>query len=246
MVNGGTVARVEVDEVTYWHVELDSHDVILAENLACESYLEMGNRAFFADADVVALDASPDAVPRTHADYCRPFHLDGPVVASVRDRLAARAAALGWRLETDRFAGLHLEVDGVRVEPRTRDLSALFVMPAEASDVWLVSDTSVPAEIGTADDRRPLGVCVGRLVVDDGFGTPHEVLPDDPRLGAGFHEVEPGPMRWTAGRVPLPASLWETCDGSYNLRVDLAMPGLPRWAAPAEKNVWQSLVSLVS
>ena len=45
LVNGTTITQVEVDEVTYWHVELDSHDVILAEGPPAESYLEMGNRA---------------------------------------------------------------------------------------------------------------------------------------------------------------------------------------------------------
>jgi hypothetical protein len=47
LVNGSSIAQVAVDAVTYWHVELESHDVLLANNLPAESFLDMGNRAFF-------------------------------------------------------------------------------------------------------------------------------------------------------------------------------------------------------
>ena len=46
-VNGATIAQVEVNEVAYWHVELQSHDLLLAEGLPCESYMDCGNRGFF-------------------------------------------------------------------------------------------------------------------------------------------------------------------------------------------------------
>jgi hypothetical protein len=37
--------------VTYYHVELAAHDVILAEGLLCESYLDTGNRAAFVNGE---------------------------------------------------------------------------------------------------------------------------------------------------------------------------------------------------
>ena len=95
LVNGTTIVQEDVDSVTYWHVELEGHDILLAENLPCESYLEMGNRSFFAESKVVTVDASPDAQVVTHADFCRPFHADGDLVEVVRERLAARAQQLG-------------------------------------------------------------------------------------------------------------------------------------------------------
>ncbi len=91
LINGTTIAQIEVERVTYWHVELDAHEIVLAENLPAESYLEMGNRAFFAEAGTVALGAIPDAPVRTHADFCRPYLASGPLVEAVRGRLAARA-----------------------------------------------------------------------------------------------------------------------------------------------------------
>src|SRR5574337_938933 len=32
LINGATIAQVEMDEVSYWHVELDGHDILLANN----------------------------------------------------------------------------------------------------------------------------------------------------------------------------------------------------------------------
>ncbi len=237
LVNGTTITREDVDHVTYWHVELDSHDILLAENMPAESYIEMGNRGFFAENGVVALDASPDAPVVTHADFCRPFHAEGALVEVVRAQLAIRATQLGWRLEELGLDDFHLLVDGVRVEPSVHGLSARFAVPAGARAVWLVSDTTVPAEIAAGSpDRRSLGVRVAALVIDDGSDTPDIVPLDDPRLCVGFHEVErdgDAAWRWTAGRARLPVSLLESLEGDVFLRVDLAGPALPRWVAPA-------------
>jgi hypothetical protein len=63
LINGVSIAQERWASVTYWHVELDRHDVVLAEGLACESYLDTGNRAAFANAD------GPVAL---HADFSRP------------------------------------------------------------------------------------------------------------------------------------------------------------------------------
>lgn len=58
LINGVSVTQDARTRVTYWHVELDRHDVLLAEGAACESYLDTGNRhAFEGEA---ALDLHPD------------------------------------------------------------------------------------------------------------------------------------------------------------------------------------------
>jgi hypothetical protein len=61
LVNGHSIVQAAVDAVTYFHVELPRHDVLLAEGLAAESYLDTGNRFGFADADPRA-DANSAAV----------------------------------------------------------------------------------------------------------------------------------------------------------------------------------------
>src|SRR5579859_1498178 len=48
LLNGASIRREERwRTVTYYHVELDSHDVLLAEGAAAESYLDTGNRHTF-------------------------------------------------------------------------------------------------------------------------------------------------------------------------------------------------------
>ncbi len=98
LINGTTVARVPVDTVTYWHVELDAHDILLAEGLPAESFLDCGNRSWFADGD--ALD-DPDFVAPGLGGRCRPVAVDGPAVEAERRRLdglfaMSLASACAW------------------------------------------------------------------------------------------------------------------------------------------------------
>jgi len=235
LINGATIAQVEVPEVTYWHVELESHDVLLAEGLPAESYLDMGNRAFFGEAAVVSFDASPDvpldAAARTRADFCRPFHAEGPLVEALRGQLRRRAETLGWTLDQSPLADLHLMVDGERIEPVTRGLTARFSVPAGASDVWLVSAASRPNHVIASPDGRELGICLGGLAIVDGFAS-RAIALDDSLLEVGFHAFEQGVRRWTDGHARLPAALWaDTADGFF-LRVELSAPAVPRWAPP--------------
>ena len=50
LINGRSIVQLVADAVTYFHVELPRHDVMLAEGLAVESYLDTGNRSVFANA----------------------------------------------------------------------------------------------------------------------------------------------------------------------------------------------------
>jgi hypothetical protein len=50
LVNGTTIVQEYRDEVCYYHVELASHGVLLAEGLPAESYLDTGNRAGFGNS----------------------------------------------------------------------------------------------------------------------------------------------------------------------------------------------------
>ncbi|MBY0260554.1 Hint domain-containing protein, partial [Methylobacterium sp.] len=221
LVNGSTIVQEDVAHVTYWHVELDGHDILLAEGLPAESYLDCGNRSFFGTGAVVDLGAGPDAGAGTTADYCRPFHRDGPVVAVARARLRSRAKAAGWVLhQPEVWAGVHLEVDGARLLPETRGLSACFVLPADAREIWLCAPTSVPAQVSDSVDERALGLCLSGLTLTAGFEAPRAVSLNDPALAASFH-AEESEHRWTAGRARLPAGLLAGLSGPVFLRLDL-------------------------
>jgi hypothetical protein len=91
LVNGTSIVQLEVvDSVDYFHVELESHDVILAEGAPSESFVDDDSRGMFHNAaEYGAL--YPDAA-RKPARYCAPRVEDGDKLEAVRRRLAERAA----------------------------------------------------------------------------------------------------------------------------------------------------------
>ena len=188
LVNGATIAPCPVDRVTYWHVELDSHDVLLAEGLACESYLDTGNRDSFAGS-VTAL--RPRFAAPADAVACRPIETAGARVTAAKAALLARAEALGHAWTEG--SALHALADGRAVWPVAEGDALRFALP-EAASLRLVSRHCVAAETdpGSSDPRR-LGVAVSGMWVDG-----QEVDLDDPALGAGWHAAEAG-WRWTDG-----------------------------------------------
>jgi Hint domain len=88
LINGTTITREPRAGVTYWHVELDAHDILLAEGLPAESYIDGGDRAFFVEGSDHALH-NPDFVPAGWDARCRPVAVDGPLVEAERLRLDA-------------------------------------------------------------------------------------------------------------------------------------------------------------
>ena len=99
LINGGLIAPVCLAEVIYYHVELPRHDVLLAEGLAAESWLDTGNRRDFANGgQVVALH--PDfAALAWDVEACAPLIVTGPKLVGVREQLRrkARGSAPGPR-----------------------------------------------------------------------------------------------------------------------------------------------------
>ena len=100
LINGTSIVRERARSVTYWHVELDRHDVLLAEGLAAESYLDWGDRPFFDEGSDHALH-NPNFVVPGLTSRCRPVAVDGPMVEAERARLSIVFAAeltshCGW------------------------------------------------------------------------------------------------------------------------------------------------------
>ena len=90
LVNGVSIVQTErVEKVEYFHIELDSHDVIVAEGALSESFIDDDSRGIFHNAhEYRAL--YPEAAPEL-AQYCAPRHEDGYEVEAVRQRIDARA-----------------------------------------------------------------------------------------------------------------------------------------------------------
>jgi hypothetical protein len=198
LVNGATIAQIPAPEVTYWHVELDAHDVLLAEGVPAESYLDTGNRDAFEDA-------APGSVQELHPAFaakswdersCLPLVVGGGALTRARQACLAAAAPLGWR--RTREANLHVRVGGRIIAPEVRGAWHRFHLPAGTAALRLMSRSAVPAEIeAEAVDHRRLGVAVRQLMLDGRL-----VRQTSLRLQAGWHDAEPG-WRWTDGDAVL-------------------------------------------
>ncbi len=94
LIDGDRIAQVPwKGALTYYHVELDRHAVLLAEGLPCESYLDTGDRRMFENGGAeVAL--YPDfAALVWDARGCAPLVVTGPQLHAVKERLRRRTAA---------------------------------------------------------------------------------------------------------------------------------------------------------
>ncbi len=97
LANGTSIAQEARDDITYWHVELARHDVVIAEGLPCESYLDTGNRSAFENADG-PVELHPEFARTVWAAQgCAGILTDPSELAlrAIHTRLAARARRYG-------------------------------------------------------------------------------------------------------------------------------------------------------
>ncbi|MGH7041280.1 MAG: Hint domain-containing protein, partial [Acetobacteraceae bacterium] len=93
LVDGRAIRiATEVDPIVYFHIELASHDVILAEGAPAETFVDCESRGIFHNAAEYA--ALYPGASRRPARFCAPVVEDGPRLAAITARLAERAAIL--------------------------------------------------------------------------------------------------------------------------------------------------------
>lgn len=225
LMNGRSIAQVETATVEYWHIELDEHDILLAEGLPAESYLDCGNRSAFVNGGAY-IEANPDFEPKDWRATCLPLVKQGSEVAKAKTRLLARVFEEGHELT--READAHVVADGRRIEPiRRGDERLAFALPSGCQRVVLKSNTFVPAHTRAESfDDRDLGLCVARLQIDG-----EDVALEDATLSARDWygpESEAGQFarRWTRGEALLPS-------GARLVLINLAGHGY-YWREPVE------------
>ena len=235
LINGSTIRQEEGwTTVEYFHVELDAHAILIAEGLAVESYLDTGNRGFFANGGK-PLVLQPDLtdgsdIPTREASSCAPFVWDEAKVRPVWQRLADRAAALGripQRRDTTTDPGLRIVAEGRTLWPvNDKNGRYVFVLPKGMADVRLVSKASAPTDTRPwLEDRRNLGVYVERTILRQA----NDVRPipvDHPALSRGWWGVEQegtAIRRWTDGNAVLPLPAF---DGPALLEIHIGDVGM--------------------
>jgi len=93
LVNGSTIAQVPTDQVTYHHLELPAHDVLLAEGLPAESFLDLRDGSNYANHPGPAR-LFPDYSARMWEAFgCARLVVTGPELQAARALVADAASA---------------------------------------------------------------------------------------------------------------------------------------------------------
>jgi hypothetical protein len=94
--NGVTIRQTKLPRrITYFHIELECHDILFAEGAPAESYLDTGHRGVFDNADE-PLILHPDLMQlRRAAEGCAPLCMGGETLFRIRQRLAERLPVSG-------------------------------------------------------------------------------------------------------------------------------------------------------
>jgi hypothetical protein len=170
LVNGATITQEKKPAaVTYYHIELDRHDILLADGMAAESYLDTGNRgALYHEFGERGTSRTP----------CAALVTRGPELAKIRRALHDIALQAGFCLTY--HAGLRGIAGQQSLLPRLgwrrgRRIAA-FNIDQTAGKIALVARSAAPADTNPdSEDRRQLGICLARL-------------PGTATLGHGWYE----------------------------------------------------------
>jgi hypothetical protein len=220
LVNGASIREEPREHYSYYHLELGRHDLLLAEGLEAESYLDIeASRQRFANHSVTNLhetwSLTEDAIAAYRERGCYPLCLDAAEVREVWQAVAGRA----WQRNqvsapaaVTRDPGLHLLADGKVVPPSgVEDGRYRFTLPppGKAARVVIASRTASPwTQEPWRVDRRQLGVAIAAIsLCDEGGAAPLSLAALDGQ--PGWYPLEQDRAaeriwRWTDGAALLP------------------------------------------
>ncbi len=219
LVNDVSIVQETRPAVTYFHLALDRHDLILAEGAQVESYLDVAGLLAGDDAAPLRQLAieRPPAVAAYESHGYAPLCLDAALVEPVWRSLAARAHAV-VQVAPDPLpaaandalpsgaAPFGLLVEGRLLQPvRTGDADGVtgfaVDLPQGARLVTILSAAASPwSGAPWLDDRRRLGVAIAGIALD---GLTLSLESD--ALVGGWHGIETAAhrYRWTDGAATL-------------------------------------------
>jgi hypothetical protein len=196
-------------EVTIYHIELATHDVLMANGAPAESYRDDGNRRLFRNANTGW--GLPPQAP------CAPVLTGGTAVDTVWRRLLDRAGPRpGLPLTND--PDLHLLVDGQHLgAAQSHGDRPMFWLRSRPETVRIVSRTGSPQELGLSRDPRPLGVALRQIMLTQGKRV-RVIEAESVLLTDGFHAFEEdNGFRWTDGDAAIPPEAFTGFSGPLEL-----------------------------
>lgn len=207
LVNGKSIHyEYEMETYEYYHIELENHGIIRANNVLTESFL---------DTVTPLNEGAGHGQPRYRSwasHGAAPLRVDRDFVEPIFNAILERCHAEHKTPEEMEFDhGLYLVTDsGWRIDQRRRSGDrVVFTLPPGVERVRLVSHSARPFDtLGPfVDDRRELGVLVGDITLYRPDGThairthlERETLP-------GWDGEKGGDCRWTLGHATLPLDL---------------------------------------
>ncbi|GAN61405.1 hypothetical protein ACI01nite_22910 [Acetobacter cibinongensis] len=228
LVNGSNITYdYSLTSYDYYHVETERHSVIMADGALTESYLNTGNRNSFEQTG-----NAPTRLTRTlnwEEDAAARLEVRTDEVKPLFDAIAARANTIAARtraLTSDPELHLITETGALLRRVRTKGNMVSFVLPASVKSVRIVSRNGRPADtIGPfVDDRRTLGVLVGKVMVQDARNLQDVTSHLTTQTLHGWHGVEAAPMRWTNGNASLPLDM-VSLTGLAHLTLEIVSAG---------------------
>lgn len=211
LVNGGSITReTECPRVTYFHIELDTHDILLAEGAPAESYLDTGNRALFEDGGAPLILHPDFAQADRLGRACLPFIMDPRALDPIWRSLADRGLALGHAppevgLTQDADPRLIVDEQALRPIAVAQDVHTFLVPPAARVRLRSRATTASLLAPWGGDDRM-LGLSVRRIRLHQD-GAIRDLPLDHPGLRDGWWDLETNghaTWRWTNGDAALP------------------------------------------
>jgi hypothetical protein len=193
LIDGAVIVQdQEISSIRYYHVELKSHGILLAEGAGAESYLDTGHRGVFGNA-ASPLILHPDLMQmRRLARSVAPLVTGGEALAAIRAQLHARKLMLGYSVADAPMLALKCR-DALLPPSETSPGRVTFALPYDTAEAILCCPVFVPAEVDPAsNDRRLLGVALTEIMLDGKFASLESV-------------IEPGDMH---RRAPRETATW--------------------------------------
>lgn len=207
LVNGKSITHdTTLKTYRYYHLETETHSVIIADGLMTESYLDTGNRDEFAKQSDKPRSAMTQNCAKKSA---APLNVSREFVEQVWRELACKAdVEIPSLVTTTGRPAFHLETgEGTIIKPsRVCGDRYVFQIPFDTTLLYLCSRSAKPSDaIGPfVDDRRTLGVLVGEITLFAANATKVIDVATFLTHARGWLEPENASSRWTTGRGALP------------------------------------------
>lgn len=233
LVNGRSIFYdYSITSYDYYHVETENHSIIWADNMLTESYLNTGNRyQFNRDKKVVTLDRQ---IKDWDKDAAAPLMVERSIVEPIFNKLVKRADRQKLLFRNNhKFVmcndhGLYLLTEsGEEIyQNRVDNNQIVFKLPANTQGVYLVSKKSRPCDVigPFVDDRRYLGVLVGKVSVLNEYGAYPLTQYMKKEDLQGWSVIEQAGYRWTQGCAFLPLDVYNI-DYDFELAIQIVNAG---------------------